>query len=106
MRRAGLLLVVAIVAFLICAPLWLLTSVPAIILGIANIQAATGVLYGDPLGMPEFMLWLTMGVFTLASFMQAYIYLSFFFPMRYAQGSAVAIEAERQNAVKQMQTNV
>jgi len=106
LRRAGLLLVVAIVAFLICASLWLLTSVPAIILGIANIQAATGVLYGDPLGMPEFMLWLTMGVFTLASFMQAYIYLSFFFPMRYAQGSAVAIEAERQNAVKQMQTNV
>lgn len=105
-RHAGLLIVVALVTFITCASLWLVTSVPAVILGIANIQAATGVLYGDPLGMPEYMLWLTMGVFTLASLMQAYIYLSFFFPLRYAQGSAVAIELERQSAMKQMQTNV
>lgn len=106
LRHTGLFIAVALVALVTDAFLWLFTSIPAIILGIANIQAANGVLYGDPLGMPDYMLWLTMAVFTLASFMQAYIYLSFFFPLRYAQGSAVAIEAERHNAIKQMHTNV
>ena len=67
LHHPGQIIVVALVTFLACAGLWLLTSIPAVILGIANIQAATGVLYGDPLGMPDYMLWLTMGVFTLSS---------------------------------------
>jgi hypothetical protein len=101
LHHPGQIIVVALVTFLACAGLWLLTSIPAVILGIANIQAATGVLYGDPLGMPDYMLWLTMGVFTLSSLMQAYIYLAYFFPVRYAQGSTVATEAERQSQLKQ-----
>lgn len=104
LKHLGLLFVVALVSLVACASLWLLTSVPAVILGIANIQAQTGALYGDPLGMPGYMLWLTMGVFTLSSFMQAYIYLSYFFPIRYAQGSAAAYEAERQSALIKIQT--
>jgi hypothetical protein len=100
LRHAGLLFVVALIAFLLCATAWLLTSVPAVILGIANMQAEAGALYGDPLGMPDYMIWLTIAVFTLASFMQGYIYLAFFFPLHFAQGSAVASEAERSKALK------
>ena len=101
-RHAGLITAVALVTLIICAVAWLLTSTPAVILGIANIQAEYGVQYGDPLGMPDYMKWLTMGVFTLASFMQAYIYLAYFFPLRYAQGSAVAVEAERTQALHKL----
>lgn len=101
-RHAGLIAVVALVTVIICACAWMLTSVPALILGVANIQAQAGALYGDPLGMPEYMFWLTIGVFTLASFMQAYIYLAYFFPIRYALGSAVANEQERQEAINKI----
>lgn len=103
MRHFGLLFVVAFVTFIVCASVWLLTSVPAVILGIANIQAQQGVLYGDPLGMPDYMRWLTMGVFTLSSFMQAYIYLAWFFPLHFAFGSIQANEAERNNALQKIQ---
>jgi hypothetical protein len=95
----GILAVVAFVTFIFCAVVWTLTSVPAVILGIANIQAHIGELYGDPLGMPSNIKWLTIAVFILASFMQAYIYLAFFFPIRYAQGAAVAAENERAQAI-------
>ena len=99
LRHFGLIATVVFVTLISCTMIWLLTSVPAVILGIANIEAQRGVLIGDPLGMPDYMRWLTIGVFTLASFMQAYIYLAFFFPLRYAQGSAVAAEEERAKAV-------
>lgn len=99
LRHFGQIAAVAFATFIFCVAIWLLTSVPAVILGIANIEAQNGVLYGDPLGMPDYMKWLTIGVFALASFLQAYIYLLFFFPLRYAQGSAVAAEDERAQAV-------
>jgi hypothetical protein len=106
LRHSGLIAVVALVTIIICAVAWMLTSVPALILGVANIQAQGGALYGDPLGMPDYMLWLTIGVFTLASFMQAYIYLAYFFPMRYALGSAVANEHERQEALNKIKQSL
>ena len=105
LRHAGQLFVVSLVTIIVCISVWLLTSVPAVILGIANMQAETGVLYGDPLGMPDYMRWLTMGVFTLSSFMQAYIYLAYFFPLRYAYGSIEADETERSNALNKIQNN-
>jgi len=95
LRHSGVVLTVAFATFIICAAIWLLTSVPAIILGIANIYATDGALYGDPIGMPSYMLWLTIAVFTMTSLMQAYIYLAFLFPVRFAFGSAAATDAER-----------
>lgn len=103
MRHLGPLFVVALATLMACASVWLLTSVPAVILGIANIQAETGVLYGDALGMPDYMKWLTIAVFTLSAFMQQYIYLANFFPIRYALGSIQADEAERLNALNKIQ---
>lgn len=73
----------------------LLTTLPAIILAIANSEAQTGVLMGDPLGMPGYMTSLTLVVFTVAGFIQAYILLSALFPTYYIYGSAVTQEKER-----------
>lgn len=104
LRHWGQLFVVVLVTVIICAVAWLITNVPAIILYLANIQAQTGLLYGDPLGMPDHMTWLTIGIFTIASFLQAYIFLSILFPLYYAYGSIEAGEAERAKALDQMKT--
>ena len=50
------------------------------------------------------MTWLTIGIFTIASFLQAYIFLSILFPLYYAYGSIEAGEAERAKALDQMKT--
>ena len=105
-RHFGLLAIVAFGTFLICAVAWAMTSVPAVILGIANIQAQIGVLNGDPWGMPDYIRWFTIVVFTLASFMQAYIYLSFFFPMHYAQVTVAVAEDERRKALNAIKTSL
>ena len=99
MRHLGSLLAVVIVTSLVVAIAALLLSLPMQILYMANIQAQTGVLMGDPLGMPDYMLKLTAAVFTLASFLQAYVVMAEAFPLYYAYGSIEASEDERSKAL-------
>ena len=96
-RQWGLLFTVAIITIILSVAFLVLTSLPANILFLANFKAQTGVLMGDPLGMPAYITKLTFLVFTLASFIQAYVIPSIFFPAYYAAGSIEAQEKERQN---------
>jgi hypothetical protein len=73
----------------------LLTSLPALILSIANQTATLGYLTGDPLGMPSYIGWLAAVVFLLIGFIQAYVMLSFLFPMYYMYGAIDAHEKDR-----------
>lgn len=73
----------------------LFTSLPAVILTIANQTATIGYLTGDPLGMPSYIGWLAAVVFLLIGFIQAYVMLSFLFPIYYMYGSIDAHESER-----------
>ena len=59
---------------------------PAVIVGVIN---------GDPSGMPEYVRWLTIGVFLLAGFIQAYVWLTFIGPTYMLRGSIAQREIER-----------
>ena len=99
MRHLGSLLAVVVVTMLVVATAALLLSLPMQILYLANIQAQTGLLMGDPLGMPAYMPKLTAAVFILASFLQAYVLMAEAFPLYYAYGSIETHEDERKQAL-------
>ena len=75
----------------------IVTTLPSLILLAANIQSLGGTIYGDPTGMPSYMIWMNMGVFTLAGFIQAYVNLSSLFPFYYLYGSIETQKKERKD---------
>lgn len=102
LRRWGFIFAVTFVAAVIWTALALLTSLPALILALANWEANTGVMLGDPYGMPSHIGWLTAGIFAVVGFIQAYISLAFLFPVYYLCGAIDAQEAERKDFNKQL----
>ena len=96
-RRWGFIFLVVFVTTLLLAVICLFTSLPAIILTIANQTATIGHLVGDPLGMPDYIGWLAAVVFLLIGFLQAYVLLSFLFPIYYMYGSIDAHESNRKD---------
>ena len=96
-RRWGFIFLVVFVTSLPLAVICLFTSLPAIILTIANQTATIGHLVGDPLGMPDYIGWLAAVVFLLIGFLQAYVLLSFLFPIYYMYGSIDAHESNRKD---------
>lgn len=99
MRHWGNLFVVGLVVGIVSWLFMMLIEMPAIILYVANLQSQAGVLQGDAAGMPDYMGTLTMVVFCLAGFVQAYVYLSTLFPFYYLFGSIESQEKER-NEIK------
>ena len=97
LRRTGLVLIVAIVCLFAVSILILLTSLPMIIMMAANWQDQVGVLSGDPSGMPENVKWLTLVVFLISGFMQAYVWLSVIGPLYMMRGAIIQYEKDRQN---------
>ncbi|SFC71019.1 hypothetical protein SAMN04488494_2054 [Xylanibacter ruminicola] len=81
LAHVGKLLLVSIVCLVIVAALALLTTLPTVILITANWQSQVGMLYGDPSGMPENVKWLSIAVFAIAGFIQAYVWLTMVLPM-------------------------
>jgi len=95
LRRWGFIFLVVFVSMIFISVVSLLTSLPALILSIANQTATLGYLTGDPLGMPSYIGWLAAVVFLLIGFIQAYVMLSFLFPMYYMYGAIDAHEKDR-----------
>ena len=95
MRRWGFIFLVVFMTALIGGVCYIFTSLPAIILSLAGNEANTGFLYGDPYNMPTYIGWLSAVVFLLIGFIQAYIMLSFLFPLYYMYGSIEAHEQEK-----------
>ena len=95
MRYWGKIFTVTFITIIFSSIILSITTLPAIILSVANIKAQTGVMMGDPLGMPDYIGKLTLLVFSLAGFIQAYVMLSIFFPAYYVSGSIEKQEQER-----------
>jgi hypothetical protein len=96
-RTWGSTLTIAIVVVIMIGIASIVTTLPSLILLAANIQSLGGTIYGDPTGMPSYMIWMNMGVFTLAGFIQAYVNLSSLFPFYYLYGSIETQKKERKD---------
>lgn len=96
MRHFGQIFVVALVVAVVSAVITFVLQLPATVISAANYYANLGAYYGDPLGLPSYMVSLTAVVFFVAGAMQAYIRLSAFFPLYYMYGSIETQEREKQ----------
>jgi hypothetical protein len=74
----------------------MIVMLPAHILFLANYRAQMGVLIGDPLGMPAYMLPMTFITFVLCSFLYFYICLPILLNGYYAYGAIEAKELEHE----------
>ena len=95
LRHLGMVLLVGIFCLFVVSVLAMLTCLPTVIMMAANWQSQMGVLNGDPSGMPEYVKWLTIAVFLLAGFIQAYVWLTFIGPTYMLRGSIAQREKER-----------
>ena len=85
-RHLGKVFIVTIVCITIVAILTLLTSLPTII----------GMLFGDPSGMPNHVRWLSLGVFVIAGFIQAYVWLTMVLPFYLMKGTMGIQDKEKE----------
>ena len=100
LRHLGMLLVGTIVCLFMVSILTLFTSLPTVIMMAANWESKMGVLNGDPAGMPDYVLWLSLGVFLIAGFIQAYIWMTVVGPSYMVKGSIAQQEKERNEFYK------
>lgn len=100
LRYWGYIFAVLFVVSLIAAIALVVTMLPTIILLTANMKAEAGSIVGDPLGMPTYMNWLSLIVFTLSGFIQAYILLATLTPLYYMAGSIEQQEIQRNETAK------
>ena len=95
-RHTGMILIVGIVCLFVVSILIMLTSLPMIIMMAANWLDQIGVMSGDSSGMPDYVKWLTLAVFLIAGFLQAYVWLSVIGPLYLIRGAMIQHENERQ----------
>lgn len=95
LRHFGYIFVVEFFAGMVFVVATYVLQLPAVILATANYEANLGVVLGDPLGMPSFIVPLTAIVFFISGFMQAYIRMSALFPFYYMYGSIETQEKEK-----------
>ena len=101
-RHGGKVFIVTIVCITIIALLTLLTSLPTLILMAANWQSQMGMLNGDPSGMPDQVRWLSLGVFAIAGFIQAYVWLTIILPFYLMKGSMGLQDKEKEDFNKKV----
>jgi len=95
LRHWGYMFSVLFVVALAMTVVLTVTSMPAIILVMAVMESQAGTLMGDPGGMPAYMGWLSLLVFTLEAFLQAYVVMAIHFPAYYMAGSIELQEQQR-----------
>ena len=95
LRHWGYIFAVLFVTLIVTLMALVITTLPSIVLLTANMKAQTGTLMGDPLGMPDYMTWMSLLVFLLAGFIQCYVVLLLHFPAYYMAGSIEKQEIER-----------
>ena len=95
LRHLGRLFVVTLVVAIVTLLLSLVIQLPQIILATATVKAMMGVAYGDPVVLPQSISWISLAVFAIGSFFQAWLHLSTLFPFYYVYGS---IETEHKES--------
>ncbi len=98
LRHLGMELLVWFFCLVVVLSLSVITTLPMLIVMAANWLNEVGQLSGDPNGMPSYMTWLTIIVFLIAGFIQAYVWLTILGPVYLMRGSIAQQEAERAEA--------
>lgn len=102
-RHLGTRSLVWTFCLLVVLLLSIITVLPMLIVLAANWLNQDGILKGDPNGMPDYMTWLTIFVFLIAGFIQAYVWLTLLGPLYLMQSSVVQQEKEREILNKKTQ---
>ena len=95
MRHFGLLFVATLITVVFAGIVAIVISMPAVIVGLANAVANTGLLYGDPLGMPSYITLLTAIAMAFAGFVALMCRCLVMFVFYFAYGSICALEEEK-----------
>ena len=96
LRYWGSTFLVCFVSMLLVVLVSIIVMTPAAILMLANMQAQQGLLIGDALGMPSYILPLTFGTLTLTHFVEFYVVLVVVVHFYYIYGSIKTKETERE----------
>ena len=96
MGHWGLLFLVFFLTVLFILLSGMIVMLPAHILFLANYRAQMGVLIGDPLGMPSYMMPMTFITFVLCSFLYFYVCLPMLINGYFAYGAIEAKELEHE----------
>ncbi|MBQ6378801.1 MAG: hypothetical protein IJJ56_08415 [Prevotella sp.] len=95
LHHLGMETLVWLFCLLVVLSLSIITALPMLIVMAANWLNNVGILTGDPDGMPSYMTWLTIIVFLIAGFIQAYVWLTILGPVYLMRGSISQQEKER-----------
>lgn len=95
LRHLGMETLVWLFCLVVILSLTVITALPMLIVMAANWLNNIGILTGDPDGMPDYMTWLTIVVFLIAGFIQAYVWLTILGPVYMMRGSITQQEKER-----------
>ena len=88
-KQLGSLVTVSLVMFLVVLVLTVILQLPAVILGLANVEAQVGLAAGDAVDMPENLWLINVATFSVCSLLQAYIHLGTLFPLYYIWRNAI-----------------
>ena len=95
LHHLGMETLVWLFCLLVVLTLSIITTLPMLIVMAANWLNNVGIIMGDPNGMPSYMTWLTIIVFFIAGFIQAYVWLTILGPIYLMRGSIAQQEKER-----------
>lgn len=99
LRHYGMVFGVCLLSSIVVIIIEFVIILPALIIAIANYHANMGVINGDPLGMPSYIMPLTAVVMAIAGFFQAYIRSTMLFTLYYMYGSIESQEQERNDYI-------
>ena len=102
-RHYGQLFVAIVMTVIILLIVSVILLLPAIVVALANFHANLGVLYGDPLGMPSYIVPLTAVVMAFAGFVEVILRCGFHFIGYYCYGSIDTQEEEKKKFNQEIQ---
>ncbi len=99
----GLLFISLVMTVIILLLASIILLLPAIVVALANFQANLGVLFGDPLGMPSYIVPLTAIMMAFAGFVEVILRSGFHFIGYYCYGSIDTQEEEKKKFNQEIQ---
>lgn len=99
-RQTGAFVGISLIMLLMVMVVSLVFMLPAVVMAIADTEAAAGRAAGDAVEMPEHLFQLNFITFSVCGLMQAYIHLATLFPLYYLWGNGKDVKKKSEKAKK------